>query len=178
MNRRVPLILLITVGLLAAPSIAAAADPALTATVIPGQEISITGSGFPADADVVLAISRNGAAAGSRTLRTDAAGAFTASIDAGPGLGGAYTLVATSGTATATVDVVAVETAGGGVTGTRQETPPPTDTALSLPVRPASDSGWALAFGAVVAGLLLLARHARQRRDPRIAQRSSTHSRV
>jgi hypothetical protein len=176
MNRRVPLILLIALGLLAAPSIAAAADAALIATVNPGHEIDVTGSGFPADADVMLAISRNGAAAGSQTLRTDAAGAFSATIDAGPGLGGAYTLVATSGTATATADVVAVETAGG-VAGPPQQTPPPTDTALGLPARPVSDNGWALALSVVFAALVLVARHRRQRRDPRIAQ-GVRHSRV
>ncbi len=56
----------------------------------------------------------------------DASGAFTTTIDAGPGRGGAYTLVATSGPSTATVDVVAVETAGGD--GPIQ-TPPATSTA-------------------------------------------------
>ncbi len=52
MNRRLPVLALASALLLAAPVAVAAAEPALTATVIPGQEIDVVGSGFPADADV------------------------------------------------------------------------------------------------------------------------------
>jgi hypothetical protein len=130
MNRHLSLLLLAAMALLAVPAIVAAAEPALTATVIPGQEIDVAGSGFPADADVLLAIQRNGADAGTQNLRTDAAGNFTATIDAGPGRGGVYTLTATSDSVTATVEALAVETAGG-----LQSTPPATDTAPGVPGR-------------------------------------------
>jgi hypothetical protein len=129
MNRRLPVLFLAAaLALLAAPSMVAAAEPALTATVIPGQEIDVAGSGFPADADVQLAILRNGADAGSQALRADADGAFTTTIDAGPGRGGVYTMTATSGSVTATVEALAVETAGGFQSG-----PPPTDTESNVP---------------------------------------------
>jgi hypothetical protein len=177
MNRRIPLILLIALGLMAAPAVAAAAEPALTATVVPGHEIDVAGSGFPGDADVLLVIERNGAAAGSQALRTDAAGSFTATIDAGPGRGGAYTLVATSGAAKAVADAVAVETAGGGGTGVLQQTPPPTDTVSSVPARPAPDSGWGLGFVAAFVGLVLVARRLRRRGNARTA-RTSRQSRA
>jgi hypothetical protein len=163
MNRRIPLILLVALGLMAAPAIVAAAQPLLTATVVPGHEIDVTGTGFPGNADVLLAIERNGAAAGSQTLRTDAAGSFTATIDAGPGRGGAYTLVATSGSARAVADVVAVETAGAGGTGGIQPTPPPTDAASSVPLGPAPASGWARGLVAVLVSLFLTAGWLRQR---------------
>ena len=113
------------------PALVAAAEPALTTTVIPGQEIDVSGTGFPGDADVLLEIQRNGAAAGSQTLHTDAAGSFTATIDAGPGRGGMYTLIATSGSAKAVAEAVAVETAGR--RNGRATDPPGTDTAPSVP---------------------------------------------
>lgn len=177
MNRRIPLILLVALGLMAAPAVAAAAEPALTATVIPGHEIDVAGSGFPGDADVVLAIERNGAAAGSQTLRTDAAGSFTATIEAGPGQGGAYTLVATSGAAKALAAVVAVETAEAGGAGGVQQTPPPTDTASSLPERPAPGIGRALGFVAALVALFLAWGRLRQLGDARVA-RTSRQSRA
>jgi hypothetical protein len=127
MNRRLPAVVLAAAAFLLMPGLVAAAEPTLTASVIPGQEIDLVGSGFPADADVALAIQRNGTDAGSQALRTDADGGFTATIDAGPGRGGVYTVTATSGSATATVQALAVETAGG-----LQSTPPPTDT-LAVP---------------------------------------------
>jgi hypothetical protein len=164
MNRRIPLILLVALGLMAAPSIVAAAQPALTASVVPGHEIDVTGTGFPGDADVLLVIERNGAAAGSQTLRTDAAGSFSATIDAGPGRGGAYNLVATSGSAKAVADIVAVETAGGGGTGGLQQTPPPTDAASSVPAQPAPGNGWALGLVSALGGLCLAAWFLRRRR--------------
>jgi hypothetical protein len=154
MNRRIPLMFLVALGLLAAPAIVAAAEPALTASVVPGQEIDVTGTGFPGDADVLLVIERNGAAAGSQTLRADPAGSFSATIEAGPGRGGAYSLVATSGSAKAVVDVVAVETAGAGGAGGPQPTPPPTDSASNVSTRPAPANGWALGLSATVGGLL------------------------
>lgn len=124
MTRRLPILLAFAaIALLAMPALVAAAGPTLTATVIPGREIDVVGSGFPADADVQLAIQRNGVDAGSQALRTDATGSFSATIDAGPGRGGLYTLTATSGPASATVEALAVETAGG-----LQSSPPPTDT--------------------------------------------------
>jgi hypothetical protein len=169
MNRRIPLILLVALGLLAAPAIVAAAQPTLTATVVPGHEIDVTGSGFPANADVVLAIQRNGAAAGSQTLRTDAVGSFSATIDAGPGRGGAYNLVATSGSVQAVVDVVAVETAGAGATGGLHQTPPPTDTASSVPAPVPSAGGWALGLVSALGGLLLAACCLRRRGAEKIA---------
>ncbi|MGZ9231131.1 MAG: hypothetical protein ACXW4H_07580 [Candidatus Limnocylindrales bacterium] len=128
MTRRIPLLLVALIVVLASPTIVAAADPTLTATVIPGQEIDVVGSGFPSDADVVLAIQRNGTDAGSQALRGDAAGGFTAVIDAGPGRGGVYTLTATSGSVSATVEAMAVETAG----GLQSSTPPPTDAVGSV----------------------------------------------
>jgi hypothetical protein len=125
MIRRLPtLAALAAIAILATPALAAAAGPTLTATVIPGQEIDLAGSGFPADADVQLVILRNGEDSGSQTLHTNASGNFTATIDAGPGRGGEYTATATSGSATATVEALAVETAGG-----LQASPPPTDEA-------------------------------------------------
>jgi len=172
MNRRVPLVVLVAFGLMAAPAVVAAAEPALTATVVPGHEIDVAGSGFPGDADVLLVIERNGAAAGSQTLQTDAAGSFTATIDAGPGRGGAYTLVATSGAAKAVAEVVAVETAGAGGTGVLQQTPPPTDTASSVPAQPAPDNGWGVGFVAATVGLVLVAWRLRQRGDARSARTS------
>jgi hypothetical protein len=177
MNRCIVLILLVVLGLMAAPAVAAAAEPALIATVVPGHEIDVAGSGFPGDADVLLVIERNGAAAGSQTLRTDAAGSFTATIDAGPGRGGAYTLVATSGAAKAVADVVAVETAGAGGTGVLQQTPPPTDTASSVPARPASANGLGVGLVAAFVGPFLAGWRLRQRGDVRTA-RTSRQSRA
>lgn len=168
-RRRIPLILLVALGLLAAPAVVAAAQPALTATVVPGHEIDVMGTAFPGGADVLLVIERNGAAAGSQTLRTDAAGAFTATIDAGPGRGGAYTLVATSGSAKAVAGVVAVETAGAGGAGGLQPTPPPTDAASSGPARPAPANEWALGLVAALISLLFTLWYLRQRGGAKIA---------
>jgi hypothetical protein len=145
MTRRIPILVMAVFALLVTPTIVAAADPALTATVMPGKEIDVAGSGFPADADVLLAIQRSGADAGSQNLRSDAAGNFTATIDAGPGRGGVYTMTATSGSATASVQALAVETAGG-TGGGLQSTPPPTDLAPSVPGRPAPANDGALAM--------------------------------
>jgi hypothetical protein len=172
MNRRIPLILLVALGLMAAPAIVAAAQPALTATVVPGHEIDVTGTGFPGDAAVLLVIQRNGAAAGSQTLRTDAAGSFTATIDAGAGRGGAYNLVATSGSAKAVADVVAVETAGAGGSGRLLQTPPPTDTASNVPARPAPAEGRALALVSALGGLFVAAWCLRRRDGAKIASPS------
>jgi hypothetical protein len=126
MFRRVPLAFVAILVLLIAPATVAAAGPQLLATVIPGKEIDVVGSGFPASTAVTLVITRNGNPDETRTLGIDAAGAFTTTIDAGPGRGGAYTLVATAGQSTASADVVAVETAGGTAGGVLA--PPPTST--------------------------------------------------
>ena len=156
---RVATVFLAAVAVLAVPTLVAAAGPALAATVIPGQEIDLVGSGFPADADVLLAIQRNGADAGSQALKTDAAGGFAATIDAGPGRGGVYTVTATSGSASATVEALAVETAGG-----LQPTPPATDAAGTASDR--SDSGLSqlvltlVAVGSVSLALSILGRRA------------------
>ncbi|HEY6013489.1 MAG TPA: hypothetical protein VIU37_05770 [Candidatus Limnocylindrales bacterium] len=124
MPRRLPILMIAAaIAILGTPALVAAAEPTLTATVIPGQEIDVVGAGFPADADVQLAILRNGADDGTQALHTDATGGFTATIDAGPGRGGVYTMTATSGSASATVEALAVETAGG-----LHSSPPPTDT--------------------------------------------------
>jgi hypothetical protein len=146
MIRHLGAVVLAAAAVLAVPTLVAAAEPSLTTTVIPGQEIDLVGSGFPADADVVLAIQRNGTDAGSQALTTDAVGGFTATIDAGPGRGGVYTLTATSGSVTATVEALAVETAGG-----LQSTPPPTDTASIAPSEFGPDSGGRLAILTLIA---------------------------
>ena len=170
MRRRVPVSLLVILGLLILPATVVAAQPQLAATVVPGTEIDVVGSGFPASADVNLVIHRSNHPDETRTLRADAAGSFTATIDAGPGRGGAYTLVATAGAATATVDVVAVETAGG--SGGGIQSPPPTDTQPALgpdratsgaPTRPAV----IVLFAGLVGGLLALRRMRRPAAYPR-----------
>lgn len=168
MNRRILVILLVALASLAAPAIVAAAEPALTANVIPGHEIDVTGTGFPGEADVLLVIERSGAAAGSQTLRTDAAGSFIATIDAGPGRGGVYSMVATSGSAKAVVEALAVETAGAGGTGGVQPTAPPTDTASNVPARPAPAGGWAMGLAAALLSLFLTGWCLRQRGGARI----------
>jgi hypothetical protein len=127
MKRRVPFALLALASLLILPARVAAAGPQLQATVIPGREIDVAGSGFPASSTVTLVIGRSNHPDETRTLSADASGSFTTTIDAGPGRGGAYTLVATSGQLSATAQVVAVETAGGA--GGALASPPPTDTA-------------------------------------------------
>ncbi len=159
MNRRLPILALALAGLLAAPSIVAAAEPTLAATVIPGQEIDLAGSGFPANSDVQLAIQRNGTDDGSQALRTDASGAFTARIDAGPGHGGVYVMTATSGSASATIEALAVETAGG-----LGSTPPPTDTASAVDGGSSSDVGQLAVLILVAAGSLSVALPANRRR--------------
>jgi len=126
MHRRVPLALLTFLALLVVPATVSAAGPELLATVIPGREIDVVGSGFPASTEVTLVITRNGNPDETRRLPSDASGAFTTTIDAGPGRGGAYALVATAAQSTASADVVAVETAGGTAGGV--QVPPPTST--------------------------------------------------
>jgi hypothetical protein len=152
MNHRAMLIFVAAVALLAAPAFVSAAEPTLTATVMPGKEIDVTGTDFPANADVLLAIQRNGAAAGSQTLKTDAAGAFSATIDAGPGRGGVYTMTATSGAAKAIVEALAVETAGG---GGLQSSPPPTNTAPVAASTSAPVHGGTIALVALLTVLML-----------------------
>jgi hypothetical protein len=162
MSRRIPFILLVAFALLALPAIVSAAEPALTTTVIPGKEIDVAGTGFPADADVLLEIQRNGQAAPSQTLHTDAAGSFTATIDAGPGHGGTYTLTATSGTARAVAEAVAVETAVGPETSARPTLPAGTDTASMVPARAAADY-WASGLVLIVLTMLSIGWYLGQR---------------
>jgi hypothetical protein len=151
--------------LLALPGAVAAAEPTLTATPIPGKEIDVVGAGFPADADVLLTIQRNGTDDGSQDLRTDSTGAFTATIDAGPGRGGVYTLTATSGSVTATVEAVAVETAGGlGPSPSSQ--PPATDTVVGPAGQSNSPGEGQIAVLALIGGIGLGVAMARLRGRP------------
>ena len=164
MSRRVPFALLVLATLLVLPVTVAAAGPELQATVVPGREIDVAGSGFPASSAVTLLIQRSSHPDETRTLTADAAGSFTTTIDAGPGRGGAYTLVATSGQLTATTQVVAVETAGGAGGGI--QSPPPTDTAPQRdPVRNPAGAPFPVILVIVLAGALgagLSMRRARQ----------------
>ena len=145
---------LLFVALLSTPSAVAAADCQMTADPVPGRTIDVAGTAWPAGAGVTFVVIRNGAQDATETLRIDATGSFSVSVDAGPGRGGAYTLIATSGTCKAVADVVAVETAGGGKVGGVQPTPPPTDT-----LGPAQGAGvWGaapLVAFAIFAGLAL-----------------------
>ena len=153
MKRRVPFALLALASLLILPASVAAAGPQLQATVIPGREIDVAGSGFPASSPVTLVIGRSNHPDETRMLSADASGSFTTTIDAGPGRGGAYTLVATSGQLSATAQAVAVETAGG-ASGTLAS-PPPTDTApLPDPAREPARSPLAVILAVVLAGVI------------------------
>ena len=152
MLRRVPFAFLVVLGLLVVPATAAAAQPTLQATVIPGREIDVVGSGFPASTDVSLLIQRSNHPDQTLALQTDASGGFTTTIDAGPGRGGAYTLVATAGSSTASADVVAVETAGGTLGGA--QTPPPTDTLAPAATERQSGLPLVALLGLVLAGVL------------------------
>ena len=137
----------------------------------PGHEITVTGSGFDPNTavDVSQTWSGSNATAGGNTgpkttrsqVTSDAAGAFTFTVDAGPGRGGTYDFEATAGGCTATTTATALETAGGlntgaGGAGGITATPPATDTAppaergtgVPLPLAP---------LGAVVLGGALVA---------------------
>ena len=143
------------------PSGVAAADCTMSAVPDPGRAIDVTGAGYPADADVTFVIVRNGVRVDSQTLRSDAAGSFSTSVDAGPGRGGAYTLIATVGSCKAVADVLAVETAGGAGGGTRP-TQPATDVLTAIPST--GDAGdaplttVALILVAAAVGLMVAAR--------------------
>ncbi len=153
MKRRVPFALLALASLLILPASAAAAGPQLQATVIPGREIDVAGSGFPASSTVTLVISRSNHPDETRMLAADASGSFTTTIDAGPGHGGAYTLVASAGQLRATAQVVAVETAGGA--GGGLASPPPTDTApLPDPGRAPAGAPLAVILAVALAGAI------------------------
>ena len=153
MKRRVPFALLALASLLILPASVAAAGPQLQATVIPGREIDVAGSGFPASSAVTLVIGRSNHPDQTRMLSADASGAFTTTIDAGPGLGGAYTLMATSGQLSATAQVVAVETAGGA--GGALASPPSTDTApLPDPSREPARAPLAVIFAVALGGAI------------------------
>jgi len=127
----------------------------------PRQEIDVAGSGFPPDADVQLVILRNGTDAGSQALHTDADGAFSATIDAGPGRGGVYTMTATAGAVSATVKALAVETAGG-----LQTAPPPTDTTPGTGGCGPDASGRLAILALIAAGSTSLALSILRRRVP------------
>jgi hypothetical protein len=163
MSHRIPINVIVALGLLAVPTIVAAAEPALATSLVPGQEIDVSGTGFPADADVLLVIQRNGADDGSQTLHADAAGSFTATIAAGPGRGGAYTLIATSGSAKAVAEIVAVETAGGLATGGVQPTQPATDAAPVEMTGSDPSTAWAVLAAAALVSLLLAIGYRRER---------------
>lgn len=173
MSRRVLLAVLVAFGLVAFPAVAAAvaaaAGPSLSVTMIPGREIDVVGSGFPASVDVLLVITRNGNPDGTQTLRTDTTGGFTTTIDAGPGRGGDYTLIATAGPNKAVTEVVAVETAGGasgGLSGGVRPTPPPTDTDPPA-AGAAPTAGIPAILGlTIVGGLLVIGWSLRQARRP------------
>ena len=153
MKRRVPFALLALASLLILPASVAAAGPLLQTTVIAGREIDVAGSGFPASSTVTLVIGRSNHPDETRTLSADVAGSFTTTIDAGPGRGGAYTLVATSGQLSATAQVVAVETAGGA--GGALASPPPTDTApLPDPTREPARAPLDVFLALVLAGAI------------------------
>jgi hypothetical protein len=164
------------IGLLAIPAVAAAAGPcALSVATTPGHVITVTGTGFDANAavDVTQTWSGSNATQGGNTgpqtttsqVTADASGGFTFTIDAGPGHGGTYDLSATAGSCTATAQAVAVETAGGVNGGGAGFTPPPTDTVAidrahapaSLPLLPVL-GGLALL---VVAAVLVTGRRSR-----------------
>jgi hypothetical protein len=114
----------------------------LAATVDRGRSVQLTGSGFAAGAEVTIGVQRNGDTQPSIHVSADAAGGLAVSVDAGPGLGGAYSFSATAGTCTATATAVAVETAGGGggtapspvpgTAGGSGATLPPTDTSALM----------------------------------------------
>ncbi len=144
-------------GVLLVPAAAAASGCTLTATSDPGHSVTITGSGFGPTAAVGLEITRSGTADGSQTLTSDANGAFTTSIDAGPGRGGDYTFTATSTSCSAAAEALAVETAGG-LAGGAQPTPPTTDTAPGAPAGDTHGEGsiavWVQLLAGVVAGAL------------------------
>ncbi len=156
MPRSVPSAFLLLLVLLAVPAVAVAAGPSLTATTVAGHEIDLVGAGFPASTAVTLTITRTGpcaitpcdphAGSGTRTVMSDANGGFTATIPAGPGRGGQYAIVATAGTMRASVDVVAVETAGGLAPGAKG-TLPPTD---RLPDPASGGTGAGLPLGALL----------------------------
>lgn len=153
MKRRVPFALLALASLLILPASVAAAGPQLQTSVIPGREIDVAGSGFPASSTVTLVIARSNHSDETRTLSADASGSFTTTIDAGPGRGGAYTLVASSGQLSATAQVVAVETAGGA--GGALASPPPTDTTpLPDPTREPAGVPLAVIFAVTLAGAI------------------------
>ncbi len=180
MNRRVPVVyvlpLALLLGLSATPAALAADNPQLSATTQAGKEIDLTGTGFPANSTVMLVIERNGVplvsggtgaeGSGTQTLKADASGSFAATIPAGPGLGGRYTLIATSGAARATLDVVAVEAAGGLAGGTKP-TPPPTDTVATATSSRSGGFPWPavalVALAAILAALVASRAQVRRR---------------
>jgi len=175
-------LLALLTGLSALPATTLAAGTCALATAVsPGHVITVTGTGFDASMDVAITQTWSGsnATAGGSTgpqttttkVPSNASGAFTFTIDAGPGHGGTYDIEATAGACTATLQVAAVETAGGinhgtsgGTTGGTAATPPATDTA------PIAERGPSVPFAPIVAvpvgsALLALAFVLRRRRE-------------
>jgi hypothetical protein len=147
---------------------------ALSAAVRNGIDIRVEGTGFAAATDVLVTQiwdhaneNPNVPPSGPTTTHTytsTASGTFAFVVPAGPGHGGHYSWTATDQSCTASVEAIAVETAGGtcGTCGGAGNTLPPTD-AIDVPLTPTSPS---LFLGAVcVAGLIgfVLAVRRRQR---------------
>jgi hypothetical protein len=119
-------------GLLVLPATTAAAGMAkgsstgacaLEAQADPAREIRVTGTGFAPGATVTFTQDWGGSNATAdnpgtgttttETVQADTTGGFTIVVPAGPGHGGQYTFRAADGACTATVQAIAIETAGG-----------------------------------------------------------------
>jgi hypothetical protein len=136
----------------------------LSTTVRNGIDISVQGTGFAAAADVLVTQvwdhgneNPNVPPSGPTTTKTytsTASGTFAFVVPAGPGHGGHYSWTASDQSCTASVEAIAVETAGGtcGSCGGAGSTLPPTD-AVDVPPSPTTDSQPYLAV-MVAAGLL------------------------
>ena len=180
-------VLVLMVAALAVPTSVGAAGPTratlpaaapstctLTAQVEAGRAIIVEGTGFALSTDVTVTQVWDGSSAAlnspgtgtttTQTVTTDAAGAFSITVPAGPGRGGQYHFTAVGGGCTATVDAVAVETAGGlngGTTGGLTPTPPdalpPTDTAAGTAPPPPANPALPIIVLAIGAALTVLA---------------------
>jgi hypothetical protein len=129
--RKLTVVMIMLATSLALPSTLLAAEAALLAVTTrdgPVTVVDLTGTGFAAGTDVHLVVSGIGGAVSTQTLRTDENGTFSSTFTYGPGRGGRYTFSARGQDASATTEVVVVESAGGGVTST-PATLPPTDAA-------------------------------------------------
>lgn len=82
------------------------------ATVVPGGNLTISGSGFPPNTPVTITINPGGTVITG--VVTDASGNWTTTITAPTG-GGTYTVTATDGTTTTTTTFTVAAASGGGV---------------------------------------------------------------